>query len=97
MQTVRIKDASPTGFAAGLKQQSPYRMQEAAQFPVKSEKSDDYEAGVRSEWFDRHLILNTTFYDTEYSNFQVQTIVPNLLNQFILTNIPKVRSRGLEK
>ena len=70
--------------------------QEAAQFPVKSEKSDDYEAGVRSEWFDRRLILNTTFYDTEYSNFQVQTIVPNLLNQFILTNIPKVRSRGLE-
>jgi iron complex outermembrane receptor protein len=70
--------------------------QEAAQFPVKSEKSDDYEVGLRSEWLERRLILNTTLYDTEYSNFQVQTIVPNLLNQFILTNIPKVRSRGLE-
>jgi iron complex outermembrane receptor protein len=35
-------------------------------------------------------------YDTEYSDFQVQTIVPNILNSFILTNIPKVRSRGLE-
>ena len=70
--------------------------QEAAQFPVKSEHSDDYEVGLRSEWFERRLILNATVYDTEYSNFQVQTIVPNLLNQFILTNIPKVRSRGLE-
>jgi iron complex outermembrane receptor protein len=70
--------------------------QEAATFPVKSEKSDDYEAGLRSEWFDRRLVLNTTVYDTEYSNFQVQTMVPNLLNQFILTNIPKVRSRGVE-
>jgi len=70
--------------------------QEAATFPVKSEKSDDYEAGLRSEWFDRRLVLNTTVYDTEYKNFQVQTTVPNLLNQFILTNIPKVRSRGLE-
>jgi len=70
--------------------------QEAALFPVKSEKSNDYEAGLRSEWFDRRLVLNGTVYDTEYSNFQVQTTVPNLLNQFILTNIPKVRSRGAE-
>ena len=69
---------------------------EAASFPVKPEKSNDYEAGIRSEWFERRLALNATVYDTEYSNFQVQTIVPNILNSFILTNIPKVRSRGLE-
>jgi iron complex outermembrane recepter protein len=69
---------------------------EAASFPVKPEKSNDYEAGIRSEWFERRLALNATVYDTEYANFQVQTIVPNILNSFILTNIPKVRSRGLE-
>ncbi len=69
---------------------------EAASFPVKPEKSDDYEAGLRSEWFEHRLALNLTVYDTEYSDFQVQTIVPNILNSFILTNIPKVRSRGLE-
>jgi iron complex outermembrane receptor protein len=69
---------------------------EAASFPVKPEKSNDYEAGIRSEWLDRRVALNATVYDTEYSNFQVQTIVPNILNSFILTNIPKVRSRGLE-
>lgn len=70
--------------------------QEAANFPVKSEKSKDYEAGLRSEWLQRRLLLNLTVYDTDYSDFQVQTIVPNLQNTFILTNIPKVRSRGLE-
>ena len=69
---------------------------EAASFPVKPEKSDDYEVGVRSEWLDRRLLVNATVYDTEYHDFQVQTIVPNILNSFILTNIPKVRSRGVE-
>jgi iron complex outermembrane recepter protein len=69
---------------------------EAASFPVRPEKSNDYEAGLRSEWLDRRLALNVTAYDTEYSDFQVQTIIPNILNTFILTNIPKVRSRGLE-
>ncbi len=69
---------------------------EAASFPVRPEKSNDYEAGLRSEWLDRRLALNVTVYDTEYSDFQVQTIVPNILNTFILTNIPKVRSRGVE-
>jgi iron complex outermembrane receptor protein len=69
---------------------------EAASFPVKPEKSNDYEAGVRSELFGRRLALNATVYDTEYSNFQVQTIVPNVPNTFILTNVPLVRSRGVE-
>jgi iron complex outermembrane receptor protein len=69
---------------------------EAASFPVKPEKSNDYEVGLRSEWFDRRLILNGTVYDTEYTDFQVQTIIPNILNTFILTNIPKVRTRGVE-
>jgi iron complex outermembrane recepter protein len=69
---------------------------EAASFPVKPEKSNDYEAGLRTQWFDRRLVVNAGIYDTEYSDFQVQTIVPNILNSFILTNIPKVRTRGVE-
>jgi iron complex outermembrane receptor protein len=69
---------------------------EAASFPVKPEHSDDYEAGLRTEWLDRRLIVNATVFDTEYKDFQVQTIVPNVLNSFILTNIPKVRTRGVE-
>ncbi|HUA26773.1 MAG TPA: TonB-dependent receptor [Steroidobacteraceae bacterium] len=69
---------------------------EAAYFPVKPEKSNDYEAGVRSEWLNRRLVLNATVYNTDYTDFQVQTIAPYLMNTAILANIPKVRTRGLE-
>jgi hypothetical protein len=34
---------------------------------------NDYEAGLRTEWLNRRLIVNATIYDTEYSDFQVQT------------------------
>ncbi|HEX2584624.1 MAG TPA: TonB-dependent receptor [Steroidobacteraceae bacterium] len=69
---------------------------EAASFPVRAEKSNDYEVGLRSEWFEHRMLFNATVYHTEYSDFQVQTIVPTILNSFILTNIPKVRTRGVE-
>jgi iron complex outermembrane recepter protein len=69
---------------------------EAASFPVRPEHSNDYEAGLRTEWLERRLVINATVFDTEYKDFQVQTIVPNILNSFILTNIPKVRTRGFE-
>ncbi len=63
---------------------------------MKAEKSNDYEAGLRSEWLDRRLVLNATVYNTDYSDLQVQTIAPYLMNTAILTNIPKVHTRGLE-
>ena len=69
---------------------------EAATFPVKPESSYDYELGARTEWLDRKLIMNATIYDTEYTNFQIQTILPNLLNTFVLANIPSTRTRGVE-
>ncbi|MEI9887674.1 MAG: TonB-dependent receptor [Rhizomicrobium sp.] len=69
---------------------------EASTFPVEAETSFDYEVGVRSAWFDRRLVLNATLYDTEYKNFQIQTIIPDIPNTFILANIPKARTRGLE-
>ncbi len=52
--------------------------------------------GVRSTWFDKRLVLNATVYDTEYKNFQIQTIIPDIPNTFILANIPKARTRGVE-
>ncbi len=33
---------------------------EAASFPVKPEKSNDYEAGIRSEWLDHRVAVNVT-------------------------------------
>ncbi len=62
----------------------------------QAETSYDYELGVRSAWFDKRLVLNATVYDTEYKNFQIQTIIPDIPNTFILANIPKARTRGVE-
>ncbi len=47
---------------------------EAASFPVKPEKSNDYEAGLRTEWLNRRLIVNGTIYDTEYSDFRYRPL-----------------------
>ena len=72
---------------------------EAGTFPVKRETSIDYEVGARTEWFDNRLVLNATAYWMDYNNFQVSSLAPsppNPPNTFILTNIPAVRSRGLE-
>ncbi len=69
---------------------------EAATFPVKPETSLDYEVGLRTQSADHRFVLNGTIYDTEYTNFQIQTILPNLLNTFVLANIPKARTRGFE-
>src|SRR5579859_2670986 len=72
---------------------------EAGTFPVKRETSVDYEVGARSMWFDRHLVLNATAFWMDYKNFQVSSLAaspPNPPNTFILTNIPAVRTRGVE-
>ena len=63
---------------------------------IKPEISKDYEVGVRSMLFDHHLVLNGTAYWTDYTNFQIQTFIPNVPNTFILANIPSARTRGVE-
>ncbi|EGX99891.1 TonB-dependent receptor domain protein [Nitrospirillum viridazoti Y2] len=68
----------------------------AANQPIRPEMSNNYELGVKSELFDRHLVLNATVYDTEYTDFQVQSIVPGVTTNFLLTNVGGVRTRGLE-
>jgi iron complex outermembrane receptor protein len=72
---------------------------EASTFPVKRETSIDYEVGARTDWFDNHLVVNVTAYWMDYKNFQISALAaspPAPPNTFILTNIPAVRSRGVE-
>jgi iron complex outermembrane receptor protein len=72
---------------------------EASTFPVKRETSIDYELGTRTEWFAHHLVLNATAYWMDYKNFQISALAaspPAPPNTFILTNIPGVRTRGVE-
>lgn len=65
--------------------------------PVAPEKSLSFEAGLRSQLFDRRLTLNATLFHVDYDDLQSQGIediagVPN----FRLTNVGKVRTKGLE-
>ncbi|MBO9709185.1 MAG: TonB-dependent receptor [Caulobacter sp.] len=64
---------------------------------VKGETSDNIEAGFKSEWFDRRLLLNVTAFDTEVKNYQAnQAIgVGNTAVKF-LANVGSLRSKGVE-
>ncbi|WP_260582259.1 TonB-dependent receptor [Sphingopyxis sp. PET50] len=66
---------------------------------VAPEKVDNYEIGVKSQWWDRRVTLNVAGYWTEIGDYQtaITEQVPNTVNvrQYI-ANIPGVRSRGVE-
>lgn len=66
--------------------------------PVAPETSRDIEVGARTQFLDHRLTLNLTLFDTHYRNFQAQGI-ENLADgsvNYRLTNVGKVRSRGVE-
>ncbi|MFW2852583.1 TonB-dependent receptor [Sphingomonas sp. TX0543] len=66
---------------------------------VAPERVDNFELGVKSQFFDRAVTLNLAAYSTTVANYQT-TIVQQLIgtNTYInyIANIPKVRSRGFE-
>lgn len=65
---------------------------------VKPETVDSYELGFKSAWLDRTLTLNAAAFWTEVSDYQTAITQPNILGTFVqyISNIPKVRSRGIE-
>jgi iron complex outermembrane receptor protein len=70
----------------------------AAAGPIRPERSRDIELGIRTQFFDRHLTLNATYFDTSYTNLQAQTIetLSDGSTVFRLTNVGKLATRGLE-
>jgi iron complex outermembrane receptor protein len=68
----------------------------AANGPVKDETSNNYEIGVKSQFFEHRLTLNLTAFDTDYYNFQAQTVIPILGAGFVLANVGSLQTRGLE-
>ena len=66
---------------------------------VNPEKVNNYEIGVKSQFFDRALTINLAAYQTDVDQYQT-TIVQQIVgtNTYInyIANIPKVRSRGFE-
>ncbi len=63
----------------------------AANGPVKAETSNNYEIGAKTQFFDHRLTLNLTAFDTEYYNFQAQTVIPILGAGFVLANVGSCR------
>ncbi|NGZ85200.1 TonB-dependent receptor [Duganella sp. SAP-35] len=67
--------------------------------PVAPETSKAYELGVKSRFLQNRLQVNATVFDTDYDDFQAQSSrldpVTNL-TQNALTNVGKLRTRGVE-
>lgn len=51
--------------------------------------------GLRTQFFDRKLTLNITYFDADYTNLQAQTIDP-VTNTFRLTNVGGLNTKGVE-
>jgi iron complex outermembrane receptor protein len=65
--------------------------------PIRPEKSDAYEIGLRAQTSDRRLTFNATLFQVEYEDLQTQSIEDiNGVPTFRLTNVGKSRTRGLE-
>jgi len=65
---------------------------------VKPEQITDFELGLKSEWFDRHLILNLNGYWESVADYQTSALqlLPNSERKLNLTNVGSVRSQGVE-
>ena len=65
--------------------------------PIDPEKSNSYEVGLKSQFFDRVLQVNATAFLVDYKGFQANNFV--LLNGAVVTNLTNagsVRSKGFE-
>ena len=90
-------------YATGYKGQTydlttGFNANRAAAGPIKPEKSEDREAGIRSQFFDRALTLNLTYFDTDYEDLQAQTIetLADGTTNFRLTNVGGLSTKGFE-
>ena len=66
-----------------------------SQQPVPGEETDNYEIGIKSNFFGRKLIVNATAFDERVHNFQFAYTDP-ATNLSELTSVPELRTRGLE-
>ncbi len=58
-----------------------------------SEVVDSYEAGVKMTLLDRSLLLNATYFDQTFEDFQLNTF---LGTAFVVESIPELTSRGVD-
>ncbi len=68
--------------------------------PTKSETSDSYEAGIKSDWLDGRLRVNAAVFHTIYEHLQFEVFIPNPANptgqETAQQNIGKATNQGVE-
>jgi iron complex outermembrane recepter protein len=62
---------------------------------IQPEKSLDFEAGVKSTWLDRRLVVNLNLFDDTITNYQASQYTTGLVSPY-LGNVGKVRLEGVE-
>jgi iron complex outermembrane receptor protein len=71
-------------------------------YPYAPENIDNYELGVRSDWFERRLRLNATVFFTEWENIQLAGAAPDPFNpgqylqRTLTSNVAAARAKGVE-
>jgi iron complex outermembrane receptor protein len=64
---------------------------------LKPESSDDAEAGIKSSWFDRRLILNADAFYTRVGNYQIASSITTTNGLTTAgVNVPSLTSKGFE-
>ena len=58
-----------------------------------SEEVDSYELGIKTTLFNRSMLLNATYFDQTFDNFQLNTF---LGTAFVVESIPELTSRGVD-
>jgi iron complex outermembrane receptor protein len=66
--------------------------------PFAPEKVWSYEAGIKSEWFNRRVRANLTVYQTDVSDLQTPAgvVAPSGAVSFVTRNFANYRNRGVE-
>jgi iron complex outermembrane receptor protein len=83
-------------FSTGYKGPTISNIQGEAR-PILPETSRDYEIGLKSEWFDRRLVLNLAGFYEKYNNFQAQVYDTSVQPaEFTLGNAGGLESKGIE-
>jgi len=90
-------------YATGYKGQTydlttGFNANRAAAGPIKPERSRDKEFGIRTQFLDRKVTLNITYFDTNYKDLQAQTIetLADGTSNFRLTNVGGLNTKGIE-
>lgn len=79
---------------SGASPDNPYGFGFVDGFAPESVQS--YEAGIKSEWWDRRLRLNADVFRSDYTDMQINFLIPGTISDTKTINAGKARMRGLE-